>query len=56
VVETEDQIQAILPELDEMIGGGLITLERARVIMYRPGVSRGERDEGWQIDRTSREE
>ena len=27
----------ILPELDEMIGGGLITLERARVIMYRPG-------------------
>jgi PII-like signaling protein len=56
VVETEDQIQAILPELDEMIGGGLITLERARVIMYRPGVSREERDEGWQIDRTSREE
>ena len=23
------------PELDEMIGGGLITLERAHVIMYR---------------------
>jgi PII-like signaling protein len=56
VVETEDQIQAILPELDEMIGGGLITLERARVIMYRPGVNREERGEGWQIDRTSREE
>src|SRR5690242_9814410 len=35
-VETEDRIQAILPELDEMIGGGLITLERANVIMYRP--------------------
>ena len=36
VVETEDAIQSILPDLDEMIGGGLITLERARVVMYRP--------------------
>lgn len=36
VVETEENIQAILPELDRMIGGGLITLERVRVIAYRP--------------------
>lgn len=36
VVETEERIQEILPQLDEMIGGGLITLERARVILYRP--------------------
>jgi len=36
VVETEEAIQGVLPELDDMIGGGLITLERARVIMYRP--------------------
>jgi len=35
-VDTEERIQEILPELDPMIGGGLITLERARVIMYRP--------------------
>jgi hypothetical protein len=34
-VETEEKIDAILPELDGMIGGGLITLERVRVIMYR---------------------
>jgi uncharacterized protein len=34
-VETEERIQAILPELDTMIGGGLITLERAHVIVYR---------------------
>lgn len=34
-VDTAEKIQAILPELDEMIGGGLITLERAQVIMYR---------------------
>ena len=36
IVETEKTIQSILPDLDEMIGGGLITLERARVLMYRP--------------------
>ena len=42
-VETEERIKAILPELDEMIGGGLITLERARVIMYRPGRESGVR-------------
>ncbi len=40
-VETEEKIQAILPELDTMIAGGLITLERARVIMYRPAKSTG---------------
>ena len=35
-IETAERIDAILPELDGMIGGGLITLERANVIMYRP--------------------
>lgn len=35
-VDTEEKIAAILPVLDTMIGGGLITLERANVIMYRP--------------------
>ena len=35
-VDTEEKINAILPELDEMLDGGLITLEKARVIMYRP--------------------
>ena len=52
VVETEARIQAILPELDEMISGGLITLERARVIMYRPNLSPEERAERWHIERT----
>lgn len=56
VVETEEKIQAILPELDEMIGGGLITLERARVIMYRPGLPPEERTEGWRIERIDRQE
>jgi PII-like signaling protein len=35
-IETAERIDAILPVLDGMIGGGLITLERANVIMYRP--------------------
>jgi PII-like signaling protein len=34
-VESEERIQEILPVIDEMIGGGLITLEKARVIVYR---------------------
>jgi hypothetical protein len=34
-VESEEKIDAILPELDAMIGGGLITLEKVRVIAYR---------------------
>jgi hypothetical protein len=36
VVETEEKIQEILPELDRMIDGGLVTLEKVRVILYRP--------------------
>lgn len=49
-VETEEKIQAILPELDAMIGGGLITLERARVIMYRPELPGNERAASDGID------
>jgi PII-like signaling protein len=50
-VDTEERIQEVLPVLDEMIGGGLITLERARVIMYRPELPPEARTEGWRIDR-----
>lgn len=35
VIETQERIDAILPRLDEMIEGGLITLEKVRVILYR---------------------
>jgi uncharacterized protein len=49
-VDTEERIAAILPQLDEMIGGGLITLERARVIMYRPDLPPDQRTDGWPID------
>ena len=36
VVETQERIEQILPRLDEMVDGGLITLEKVRVILYRP--------------------
>jgi len=35
VIEATDRIEAILPRLDEMVEGGLITLEKVRVILYR---------------------
>ena len=37
IVDQSDRIAAILPELDKMVGEGLITLEDVRVIAYRHG-------------------
>jgi PII-like signaling protein len=35
VIEFQERIEQILPRLDEMVEGGLITLEKVRVILYR---------------------
>jgi len=35
VIENAERIEKMLPELDQMIGGGLVTLEKVRVILYR---------------------
>ena len=35
IVDTEEKINAFLPVLDTMMGGGLVTLEKVRVIHYR---------------------
>src|SRR5882672_9852584 len=35
IVDSEERINAFLPELDKMIGGGLVTVEKVRVIEYR---------------------
>ncbi len=49
-IDTQEKIDKVLPIVDEMIGGGLITLEKVRVIMYRPDVPPGERDGEWGLD------
>ena len=48
-VDTDERIEGVLPKLDEMIGGGLITLEKVRVIMYRPNLPEEERTGSWPI-------
>ena len=38
IVDKEDKINAFVPELDKMMGDGLVTLEKVRVISYRATV------------------
>ncbi len=40
IVDTEAKVNAFLPLLDKMMGGGLVTMEKVKVIQYRQG--RGE--------------
>ena len=35
IVDQEDRLRAVLPDLDAMVGDGLITLEKVEVIAYR---------------------
>jgi uncharacterized protein len=35
IVDAEEKIENFLPDLDAMIGEGMITLEKVRVIAYR---------------------
>ena len=35
IVDRPDRIEAFLPDLDRMIGDGLVTLEKVQVITYR---------------------
>ena len=35
IVDTEEQIARVLPILDEMVGEGMVTLERVEIIAYR---------------------
>jgi PII-like signaling protein len=39
IVDEEAKINAFLPVLDGMIGGGLVTLEKVKVLHYRHGGS-----------------
>jgi len=35
IVDSEEKIKGFLPRLDEMVREGLITLEKAKVVIYR---------------------
>ena len=35
-VDSQEKIDAVLPRIDAMMSGGMITLEKATVIRYRP--------------------
>ena len=37
IVDTEEKVKTLLPFLDEVMGGGLVTLEKVKVIHYRDG-------------------
>jgi len=36
VVDSQAHLDAVLPEVDRMMGGGLITMETVRVLRYAP--------------------
>jgi PII-like signaling protein len=40
IVDSEEQIQSFLPRLDEMMGGGLVTLEKVKCLHYRGAESK----------------
>ena len=37
IVDSEEKINGFLPVLDKMLGGGLVTLEKVKVLHYRSG-------------------
>jgi len=37
IVDSEEKINAFLPALEAMMGGGLVTLEKVKVLHYRSG-------------------
>jgi PII-like signaling protein len=41
IVDSAEKINTFLPVLDEMMKGGLVTLEKARVIDYRADLDAG---------------
>jgi PII-like signaling protein len=40
VVDTEEHVGRLEPILDEMVADGLVTLEKVRVLKYKPGTPR----------------
>jgi PII-like signaling protein len=48
VVDTDERVRAFLPQLDELVGEGLVTLEECEVVRYvgRSGDTGGARGKG----------
>ena len=44
VVDTAERIDAIVPVLDEMVGEGMLTLERVQIVAYRSSKDTSEKD------------
>jgi PII-like signaling protein len=42
IVDREEKVTAFLPVLEQMIGGGMVTLEKIKVIHYGAGISPAE--------------
>jgi PII-like signaling protein len=41
IVDSEERIRAFLPQLDEMVGEGMVTIESVEIIAYRAGSPKG---------------
>ena len=42
IIDSEEKLTAFLPTLDEMMKGGLVTLEKVKVIDYRASPTEGQ--------------
>jgi uncharacterized protein len=51
IVDAADKVNAFLPLLDPMIGGGLVTIEKVKVIHYRHGGAGGMTARGCETAR-----
>lgn len=51
VADTAEKIEAIMPKLDEMVGEGLVTLERVEVVTYRGGNEQKTGDDAGETPR-----
>jgi len=40
IVDSEEQVQKLLPILDEMLDDGLVTMEKVRVLLYRSAAAK----------------
>ena len=37
IIDSEEKVRAFLPDVERMVGGGLVTLQFVEVVSYRPG-------------------